>query len=258
MYFFSPLIPYFNFKACYLQSERISLNWDWDSIPQYLMLKIQNNYDNSKHSNSKGTKEKIKMMKLRYTKFCDNLNFSPHLNAMCFLTVFFSNFRPSWSNLKFWYIVSFISQISLFSSKLFSLYSKSNVSISFLWIWFCRSINLSMEEGSLFCFVVMRSTEPGCFRSWSWSLWKALDEEGCMGLVPWRLDLWCKSSWIWNDFFTEKKLNRSWKFQRNWNVPLVLLERSWWAGLNGIYLWRFGLRMWEIVILSDFCRWKFK
>ncbi len=24
------------------------------------------------------------------------------------------------------------------------------------------------------CFVVMRSTEPGCFRSWSWCLWKAL------------------------------------------------------------------------------------
>ncbi len=33
---------------------------------------------------------------------------------------------------------------------------------------------------------------------------KALDEEGCMGLVPWRLDLvWCKSSGMLNDFFTE-------------------------------------------------------
>jgi hypothetical protein len=53
------------------------------------------------------------------------------------------------------------------------------------------------------CFVVMRSTEPGCFRSCSWCLWKALDKEGCMGLVPWRLDLQCKSSWILNDFFTE-------------------------------------------------------
>jgi hypothetical protein len=55
----------------------------------------------------------------------------------------------------------------------------------------------------LFCFVVMRYTEPGCFRSCSWCLWKALDKEGCMGLVPWRLDLRCKSSWILNDFFTE-------------------------------------------------------
>jgi hypothetical protein len=68
------------------------------------------------------------------------------------------------------------------------------------------------------CFVVMRSTQPGCFRSCSWCLWKALDKEGCMGLVP----RGCKSSWILNDVF-----NGSWKFQRNWNVPSVLLERSW-------------------------------
>ncbi len=56
---------------------------------------------------------------------------------------------------------------------------------------------LSMKEGSLFCFVVMRSTEPECFKSCSWCFWKALhEEERCMGLVPWSLDLWCKSSWI--------------------------------------------------------------
>ncbi len=51
-----------------------------------------------------------------------------------------------------------------------------------------------MKEGSLFvlfCFVPMRSTESGCFRSRSWSLWKALKEEG-IGLVAWRLDLRCK------------------------------------------------------------------
>ncbi len=51
------------------------------------------------------------------------------------------------------------------------------------------------------------------------------------------------------------KLNRS---QRNWNVPLVLLERSWWAEFNGIYLVRFGFRMWEILFLSDICSWKFQ
>ncbi len=48
------------------------------------------------------------------------------------------------------------------------------------------------------------------------------------------------------------KLNSSWKLQRNWNVPLVLLERAWWAGLNGIYLVRFGFRMWEILIFKWF------
>ncbi len=55
-------------------------------------------------------------------------------------------------------------------------------------------VYLSMKEGSLFCFVVMRSTEPGCFRSCSWCLCKALNEEGCMDLLPQHLDLQCKSS----------------------------------------------------------------
>jgi hypothetical protein len=42
---------------------------------------------------------------------------------------------------------------------------------------------ISIYEGrwfGLFCFVVMRSTEPGCFKSCSWCLWKALNEERCM------------------------------------------------------------------------------
>jgi hypothetical protein len=117
------------------------------------------------------------------------------------------------------------------------------------------SWHLSMKEGSLFflfCSLIMRSTELGCFRSLSWCLSKALDKEGCMGLVPWRLDLQCKSSWIWMISSLKITLNRSWNFQRNWNVPLVLLERSWWAGFNGIYLVRFGFRMWEILILKWF------
>jgi len=28
----------------------------------------------------------------------------------------------------------------------------------------------------------MRSTKSGCFRAHSWSLWKVLEEEGCIGL----------------------------------------------------------------------------
>jgi hypothetical protein len=104
----------------------------------------------------------------------------------------------------------------------------------------------------LFCFVLMRSTESGCFRSRSWSLWKALEEEGCIGLVSWHLDLRCRRSWILNDFFTEMKLNCSWKFGRHLNAPLMLLERTWWAGFNGIYFIRFGFRMWEILILKWF------
>ncbi len=86
------------------------------------------------------------------------------------------------------------------------------------------------------CFINMRFTKPVCFRLCSWCLLKVLNEEGCMGLVPWHLDLRCKSSWILNDFSLKIKLNCSWKLWRNWNVPLVFLERFWWGGLNGIYL----------------------
>jgi hypothetical protein len=46
--------------------------------------------------------------------------------------------------------------------------------------------NLSMKEGSLFCFVVMRSTEAGCFRSCSLCLGKALNKEGW----AWFHDVW--------------------------------------------------------------------
>jgi hypothetical protein len=35
-----------------------------------------------------------------------------------------------------------------------------------------------MAKEVCFCFVLMRSTKPGCFRSRSWFLWKALEEEG--------------------------------------------------------------------------------
>jgi hypothetical protein len=47
-------------------------------------------------------------------------------------------------------------------------------------------IYIYMKESNFFCFVVMRSNEPGCFRSCcSWCLWKAPGEEGCMmSFVP--------------------------------------------------------------------------
>jgi hypothetical protein len=48
------------------------------------------------------------------------------------------------------------------------------------------------------------------------------------------------------------KLNHSWELWRNWKVSLMLLQRSWWAGFNGIYLVRFGFRMWEILIFKWF------
>ncbi len=106
----------------------------------------------------------------------------------------------------------------------------------------------------LFCFLVMRSTKPGCFRLCSWYLWKALDEEGCMGLVPWCLVLAVQKfliiEWLLHWKFNS---NRSWKFWRNWNVPLVLLERSWWAGFNGILFGKAWIQTCrEILILKWF------
>jgi hypothetical protein len=109
---------------------------------------------------------------------------------------------------------------------------------------------LCMKEDSLFCFVVVKSIKPWCFTLCSWCLWRALDKEVCIDLVPRRLQ--CKSSWNWMIFSLKIKLNHSWKFWRDWNVPLVLLERSWWAGFNGIYLVRFGFRMWDILIFKWF------
>ncbi len=54
------------------------------------------------------------------------------------------------------------------------------------------------------------------------------------------------------EWFLHWKLNHSWNFQRSWNVPLVFLERSWWARFNGIYLVRFGFRMWVTLIFKWF------
>ncbi len=81
------------------------------------------------------------------------------------------------------------------------------------------------------------------------------------GASAWFHAIWTCSAKVlehWMVSLLKIKLNHSWKFRRNWNVPLVLLERSWWAGFNGIYLVRFGFRMWEIWFLRDFCHWKLK
>jgi hypothetical protein len=112
----------------------------------------------------------------------------------------------------------------------------------------------SIYEARLFVcfvlFVLMRSTEQGGFRQRSWSLWKALDEEGCMGLVH---DVWTCGAKVleyWMISSLKIKLNCNWKFPRN--VPLVLLEISWRTGFNGISLGRFGFRWWGILVFKWF------
>jgi hypothetical protein len=73
------------------------------------------------------------------------------------------------------------------------------------------------------------------------------------GAWAWLHDVWTCGAKVlkyWMIFLLKIKLNHSWKLRRNWNVPLVLLEISWWAGFNGIYLVRFGFRMWNMLIFK--------
>jgi hypothetical protein len=101
-------------------------------------------------------------------------------------------------------------------------------------------------------FALMRSTKLGCFKSHSLSLWEALEEEGTWA---WFHDVWTWGAKVleyWMISSLKITLNCSWKFRGNWNVPLVLLERFWWARFNGIYLVRFGFRMWDILICKRF------
>jgi len=54
------------------------------------------------------------------------------------------------------------------------------------------------------------------------------------GAWAWYYDVWTCGTKVleyWMISSLKIKLNCSWKFQRNWNVPLILLERSWWIGL---------------------------
>ncbi len=93
-----------------------------------------------------------------------------------------------------------------------------------------------------------------CLYPWDPPNWDASDRVlGLFGKLltrrgawAWFHDIWtccAKVLEYWMISSLKIKLNRSWKFQRNWNVPLILLERSWWAGFNGIYLVRFGFWM---------------
>jgi hypothetical protein len=118
---------------------------------------------------------------------------------------------------------------------------------------FASKVLLSMKEGCLFVLF--------CLHLWDPVNWDALDRVlGLFGKLSRRrgASAWFHGIWTcgakvleyWIIHSLKIKLNHSWKFWRNWNVPLVLLERSCWARFNGIYLVRFGFRMWEILIFK--------
>ncbi len=119
-------------------------------------------------------------------------------------------------------------------------------------------VNLSMKQGSLFVLFCLYLWDPPNLDASDpiLGLFGKLRRRRRDAWAWWLHDVWTCGAKVleyWMFFSLQINLNRSWKFRRNWNVPLVFLERSWWAGFNGIYLVRFGFRF-----LSDFCRWKFK
>ncbi len=113
-----------------------------------------------------------------------------------------------------------------------------------------------MKEGSLFCSYEIHGTrmlQVVFFLVVFLESLKISRRGGVHGLVSMMFGLVVQKFLNIEWFLHWKiKLNRSWKFLRNWKVPLVLLERSWWAGFNWIYMVKFGLRMWEILILKWF------
>jgi len=80
-------------------------------------------------------------------------------------------------------------------------------------------------------------------------LWNCVNHVTSDFWVPWHLDLCTKVLEYWMISSLKLKLNHSWKFSGELrNVPLVLLERSWRGGFNGICLVRFGFKMWETLM----------
>jgi len=108
-----------------------------------------------------------------------------------------------------------------------------------------------MKEGSLFCFVCSYEIHMERYAS-DHVFGKFLTRRGAWAGFHYIWTCTAKVLKYWMISSLEIKLNQSWKFRRNWNAPLVLLEISWWAGFNEIYLVRFGFRMWEILIFKWF------
>jgi len=106
----------------------------------------------------------------------------------------------------------------------------SLLSFNLYYLWLRPNKHLSMKEGSLFCFVLFCSYEMHWTRMLQILFLVSLESSrrgGVHGL----------GSMMMLGLAVRKFLNIEWflrwKFQRNWNKPLVLLERSWWAGFNG-------------------------
>ncbi len=150
---------------------------------------------------------------------------------------------------------------------MFQKYGTFNFGYQF-WFWdpitkffkiLCNSILI------IIIFIIYLWSKVLCFVSY---LWNPLNQNASdfipgflgklskkRGALAWFHGIWTCGAKVleyWIIFSLKIKLNFSWKCQRNWNVPLVLLERSWWARFNGIYLVRFGFRLWDLLTFKWF------
>jgi hypothetical protein len=73
---------------------------------------------------------------------------------------------------------------------------------------FCTVFSLKMffmsSSRAIFCFVCTYEIHwTGMLQIMFLVSLQSSRGAGCTGLVSWRLDLWCRSAWILNDFFTD-------------------------------------------------------
>jgi phosphatidylserine synthase len=83
----------------------------------------------------------------------------------------------------------------------------------------------------------------------------SLESSTTKGAWAWFHDVWTCGAKVleyWMISSLKIKSNRSWNFQRNSNVPLVMLERFLCTRFSGIHLIGFGFKVWKILILKWF------
>ncbi len=149
-----------------------------------------------------------------------------------------------WSFLRWWIGDSGFLCLGLLEMKCYctikeAKYSKTAENM-FLYIGYP---SITIYEGRVVCFVL--------FCLYRWNLPNRDASHSVLGLFgklsrrrgasAWFHGVWTSCAEVleyWMISWLKIKLNGSWKFRRNWNVPLVLLERSWWAGFDSMeFIW---------------------
>ncbi len=111
-----------------------------------------------------------------------------------------------------------------------------------------------MKQGSLFCFVMLRSLKSWCFMLHSWYLWKALDKL----LMGTGASTWFETllAMVWKlliiELFSQWQLNKNqnWKLHWNLGVFLMLLESFRRVRFNRVYFTTIRAKMWKIFIFG--------